>query len=98
VNDSFAWQSILKLKLFSFSTQSTSFNSLLAFKLSVEKSAVILMGLHYMFFIFYLSQPSKFFLFSVPVVLMIICLGRFYFGHMFLVSWRLLILECAKLS
>jgi hypothetical protein len=45
LNDSFSGESILGLKLFSFSAWNTSLHALLAFKFSVEKSAVILMGL-----------------------------------------------------
>jgi hypothetical protein len=45
LNDSFAGQSILGLKLFSFSAQKTSPHTLLAFNVSVEISAVLLMGL-----------------------------------------------------
>jgi hypothetical protein len=40
LNDSFAGRGILGLKLFSFSIQNTSLHAL-AFKVSVEKSAVI---------------------------------------------------------
>jgi hypothetical protein len=45
LNDSFAGESILGLKLFSFSARKISPHALLAFNVSVEKSAVILMGL-----------------------------------------------------
>jgi hypothetical protein len=45
LNDSFSEQNSLELKLFSFSAQNTSLHALLAFKVSVEKSPVILMGL-----------------------------------------------------
>jgi hypothetical protein len=45
LNDSFAKHSTLGLKLFFFSAQNTLLHALLAYKVSVEKSAVILMGL-----------------------------------------------------
>jgi hypothetical protein len=45
VNDSFAGQSNLGLKLFSFIPQDTSLSALLAFKVSVDKSAVTPMSL-----------------------------------------------------
>jgi hypothetical protein len=45
LNDNFAGWSILRLKLFSSSAQNTSLHALLAFKISVEKSAVILIDL-----------------------------------------------------
>jgi hypothetical protein len=61
LNDSFAGYSILGLKLFSSSAQKTSLHALLAFNVSVEKSAVILMGLLCMLFVFSLLQPSIFF-------------------------------------
>jgi hypothetical protein len=64
LNDSFAGCSILRLKLFSFRTQNSSLLALLAFKISVEKSAVILMDLP-LYFVFSLSWPSIFFLCSV---------------------------------
>jgi hypothetical protein len=47
------------LKLFSFSAQKTSLCALLAFKVSFEKSAVILMGFScYLFFLSYSLQYS----------------------------------------
>jgi hypothetical protein len=45
LNDCLAGLSILGLKLFSFSAQNTSLYTLLAFKVFVEKSAMILMRL-----------------------------------------------------
>jgi hypothetical protein len=67
LNDSFARYSILGLKLFSFGTWNTSLYSLLAFKVSVEKSTVILMGLplYVICFFFSFLQPSIFFLYSL---------------------------------
>jgi hypothetical protein len=64
LNDSFAGQSILGLKSFSFNAQNTSLHALLAFKISIEKSAVILMGLPlcYLFFTSYSLQYSFFIL------------------------------------
>jgi hypothetical protein len=53
---------ILGLKLFSFIDQKTSLHALLALKVSMEKSAVIWMGLLCMSFVFSLLQPSIFFL------------------------------------
>jgi hypothetical protein len=50
LNDSLGGQSILGLKLLSFSARNTSLHALLDFKISIEKSAVILMGYLYMFF------------------------------------------------
>jgi hypothetical protein len=44
LNDSFAGRSILGLKLFSFSANK-ALHALIVFKVSVEKSAVILKGL-----------------------------------------------------
>jgi hypothetical protein len=68
------------LKLFSFSVWNTSHHTLLAFKVSVEKSAVILEGLPYMLFVFFLSYILNILsLFSVLVVLMIICRGEVLF-------------------
>jgi hypothetical protein len=48
------------MKLFSFSAPNTSFHALLAFKVSVEKSAVILMDLllYVFFFLSYSLQYS----------------------------------------
>jgi hypothetical protein len=74
LNDSFAGLSILELKLFSFSARKISPQALLAFNVSVEKSAVILMGLPLYVTCFFshtafniLSLVSEF------VVLMMIC-------------------------
>jgi hypothetical protein len=53
------------LKLFSFSAQNTSLHVLLAFKISVEKSAMILMGLPLYVIWFSLLQPSIFFFYSL---------------------------------
>jgi hypothetical protein len=52
LNNSFSGKSTLVLKLFSFSAQNTLLYTLLAFMVSVEKSAVILMSLslHVIFF------------------------------------------------
>jgi hypothetical protein len=67
---------MLGLKLFSFSAQKTSLHALLAFKVSIEKSAVILMGLPLIVICFFsLTAFSILSLFSVLVVLMIICRG-----------------------
>jgi hypothetical protein len=64
------------LKLFSFSAQKISPRALLAFNVSVEKSAVILMGLPLSVTCFFsLIAFNIFCLFSVLVVLMIICHG-----------------------
>jgi hypothetical protein len=59
-NDGFTGYSILGLKLFSFNAWNTSLYALLAFKVSVEKSPVILMGLLlcYLFFLSYSLQYS----------------------------------------
>jgi hypothetical protein len=54
LNDSFAG-----LKLFSFSAQKTSLHSLLAFNVSVEKSAVILMDLP-LYIIFFFSYSLQY--------------------------------------
>jgi hypothetical protein len=73
------------LKLFSFTALKTSHDAVLAFKVSVEKSAVILMGLplHVICF-FSLTAFSILSLFSVLVVLMIICYGVVLFwSHVF---------------
>jgi hypothetical protein len=55
LNDGFARWSILGLKLFSFSAQNTSHHAFLAFKVYIEKPAVILMGYLYMLLGFFLS-------------------------------------------
>jgi hypothetical protein len=57
LNDSFAGLSILGLKLYSFSGLNTSLYAILSFKVSVEKSAVILMGLT--LYIFFLSSSHQ---------------------------------------
>jgi hypothetical protein len=57
--------SILGLKLFSFNAQKTSFHALLAFKISIEKSAVMLIGLLLYVIFFSLLQPSIFSLYSL---------------------------------
>jgi hypothetical protein len=75
-SDTFVVLSILGLKLFSLSAQNTSFHVLLAFKVSVEKSVVILIGLPLYVICFF--SPTAFnilSLFSVLVVLVIICHG-----------------------
>jgi hypothetical protein len=75
LNDSFAGWSILGLKLFSFSAWKTSLYALLAFKVSIEKSAVILMGLSlYVICFFSLTGFNILSLVSV-LILMIICHG-----------------------
>jgi hypothetical protein len=61
LNDRFAGESILGLKLFSSSVWNTSLNALLAIKVSVQKCAVILMGLPLYVIYFSLLQPSIFF-------------------------------------
>jgi hypothetical protein len=62
------------LKLFSFSAWKISLHALLAFNVSVEKSAVILMGLPlYVICFFFLTAFNILSLVSVLVVLMIIC-------------------------
>jgi hypothetical protein len=71
------------LKLFSFSAQNSSLYALLAFKVSVEKSAVILMGLPsnhmlpsnnmYVICFFSLTAFNILSLVSVLIVLMAIC-------------------------
>jgi hypothetical protein len=67
--------SAVGLKLFSFSAWKTSLHDLLSFNVSVQKSAVILMGLplYVMCFFSYCLQYSS--LVSVLVVLMIACCG-----------------------
>jgi hypothetical protein len=64
------------LNLFSFSAWKTSLHALLAFKDSVEKSAVILVGLPlYVNYLFSLTAFNILSLPSVIVVLLIICHG-----------------------
>jgi hypothetical protein len=58
--NSFSGYSILGLKLFSFSDQKTSLHALLAFKVSVEKSAVILMLLPLYVICFFLSYSLQY--------------------------------------
>jgi hypothetical protein len=48
--------------------------------------------------VFSLTAINILSLFFVLVVLMIICIGMFYFGEVCLVSWRLPVPEWAKLS
>jgi hypothetical protein len=80
------------LKLFSFSAQKISPQALLAFNVSVEKSAVILMGLPLSVICFFsLTAFSILSLGSVLIVLMIICHGVVLFGQVCLVFWRLLV-------
>jgi hypothetical protein len=45
LNDNLAAESVLVMKLFSFSAQNISIQALLAFMVSVQKSTVILMAL-----------------------------------------------------
>jgi hypothetical protein len=74
LNDSFAGQSILGLKLFSFSAQNTLLHVFLAFKVSIEKYAVILMDLPlYVICFFSLIAFNIVSLFSVLVILTIMC-------------------------
>jgi hypothetical protein len=47
--------------LVSFTAQNTSLYALLAFKISIDKSAAIFMGFAFMLFDFLLSEPSVFF-------------------------------------
>jgi hypothetical protein len=60
LNDSFGGLSILGLKLFSFSAWKTSLHALLAFYVSVEKTAVILMGLPLYVICFFLSHSLQY--------------------------------------
>jgi hypothetical protein len=60
LNDSFAGWSIIGLKLFSFSVWKISPQDLLAFNVSVEKSAVILMGLTFVCYLFFLSYRLQY--------------------------------------
>jgi hypothetical protein len=53
------------LKLFSFSAQKTSLHALLAFKVSVEKSAVILMGFTFVGCLLFLSYSLQYFFSSL---------------------------------
>jgi uncharacterized Tic20 family protein len=77
---SFAGQSILKLKLFSVSAQNTSLHALLVFKVSVEKSAVIVVALPlYIIWFFSITAFSILSLFFVVIVLAIVCLGEVLF-------------------
>jgi hypothetical protein len=70
LNDIFVGFSIQGLNLFSFSAWKTSLHALLAFNVSVEKSAVFLMGLPLYVVCFFLSYSLQYF-----VVLMITCHG-----------------------
>jgi hypothetical protein len=66
--------------LFSFSAQKTLLHAILAFKATVEKSSVILMGLPlYVICFFSHTAFNILSLFSVLVVLMIICHGEALF-------------------
>jgi hypothetical protein len=76
LNDSFAGKSILGFKLFSFSAWKVSPQALLAFNVSVEKSAVILMGLPLDVICFF--PLTSFYIHSLVselVLLMMICRG-----------------------
>jgi hypothetical protein len=66
--------------LFSFSAQNTLLHAVFAFNISVEKSTVILIGLplHFIYF-FSLIAFNILSLFSVLIVLMIICHGLVLF-------------------
>jgi hypothetical protein len=76
LNDSFCGESILGLKLFSFSAQKISPHALLALNISVEKSAVILMGFPlYVICFFSLIAFNILSLVSELVVLMMTCHG-----------------------
>jgi hypothetical protein len=64
------------VKLFSFGSWYTSLHALLPFKVSVEKSAVILMGLPLYFVCFFsLTAFNILYVFFVSVVLMMIYHG-----------------------
>jgi hypothetical protein len=90
------------LKLFSFSAQNTSLHAVLAFNVSFEKSAVILMGLP-LYVTCFFSYSLKYSLFSVLDALMIIFHGEVLFwsslfsiggflylnGHNFLEIWEI---------
>jgi hypothetical protein len=95
LNDSFAGYCILGLKLFSFTVQNTSLHVLFAFKFSVEKSAVILMGLP-LYVIYFFSLVAC----NIPSVVLttIICCGEVgvCFGQVYLLSWRLPVPEWAS--
>jgi hypothetical protein len=66
----------LKLFLFSLVSWNTSLHAPFAFKASIEKFAVILVSLPlYIICFFFLTACSSLSLFSVLVVLMIICCG-----------------------
>jgi ABC-type glycerol-3-phosphate transport system permease component len=60
LNDGFAGYCVLGLKLFSFSARKISPQGLLAFNVSVEKSAVILMGLPLYVICFFLSYSLQY--------------------------------------
>jgi hypothetical protein len=80
LNNSFAGKSILGLKVFSFSAWKISPHALLAFNVSVEKSAVILMGLHLcVTYFFSLTAFNILSLVSEVVVLMMMCHGEVLF-------------------
>jgi hypothetical protein len=95
LNDSFAGYNILGLKFFLFSAWNTSLHIPLAFKVSVEKSAAFWWAYLYMLFVFSLTAFNILSLFSVLVVLMIICHEKFYFSQICLVSWKLPLPEWA---
>jgi hypothetical protein len=68
-----------------------------AFKFPVEKSDFILTGLPLYIFFFSLTTFNILSLFSVLVVLMIICHEQVVFWSSLFVSWRLPLPECANL-
>jgi hypothetical protein len=84
LNDSFGELSILELKLFSFSAQKTSLYALLAFKVSVEKSADFDWFKFVCYLFFSLTAFNILSLFSVLFESMIIC-------HVLVLFWSSLL-------
>jgi hypothetical protein len=80
LNDSFAGESILGLKLFSFSAWNTSLHAFLAFKVSVEKYVFILLGLPLYVICFFSHMVFNILsLYFLLVVLMIIHHRKYLF-------------------
>ena len=84
LNDSFAGQSILGCRSLPFMTSNTSFQPLLAYKVSFEKSADSLMGTPLQVTVSFSLAAFKILSFSLILGnLMMMCLGGFLFGSNF---------------
>ena len=93
LNEIFAWYSNLGCRLFSFITLSISCHSLLAWRVSIERSAVILMGIPlcviccFSFAAFNIYSLCLIFITVINMCLGVFCLGFILFGTLW-VSWN----------